>query len=986
MESSPITPAHKGFLARMQDAATTFLRRSITIPIIYMVYILESVTRSPTVAIFVTQTLLILAVNQVITWIAYLAIGEAANEYYLALSFIVHVVSLYIWYRSSKIIYTWVFDKDLAENAIRERTVWTALSLWVGVQIYDEVRARMFRPLLPANNTVHRSWTTIRDTIILTTNDQTTHHPNLIAWNGEIVLSEELELPLHVSCSRMPGDTLFINYVFKRSSHTTPHSITGTLFSSHKMSNDQFSCRSEWHGGALNVYLAPTLSYNTFSTTRKNWETIMHQFTVNGAKAQTYTVMNLLQTLLPTSTQSDRLFAGGLIATYWNRCASMDVIEERTRHRGEIQFVNDVRDDKFAPWTITGRTVGPHFVTSPNTMPYKGHQNDLSAIEFRLDAKRNPHESLSRNVHAKMAEFIDQMKLQPINRWTHRQVIENQTKPMQIRRNEAAAMVIGWFHTLKCKVKAMLKVEAINQSGATRNISTVGAEFNLEYGSFMLPAAEWLKQNTKWYTAGKPPKEIAQRVRELASQARTRNEVPYLCCADVSKMDAGKHVEITAYLLSVIYFTMFPEDIQTLANLRTTEATAEAHTNTGMKYKIGGSQLSGSASTTIDNTITNAFISYYAHRVEGLTPAEAYSSLGIYVGDDSVSHNTTDSIITAGQDLGYTLTSEIVVEGEPVPFLSRYFYQPWEQGLSSLQDPMRLLAKLHLSVAPQCIPDATAFLNKMRGLTELDPAVYLYKALYDKMQDLTGLVGSANSDDTPWYSRTYGTSEGWPTDYNAQLRWEAIVGIAPQTYANWLSKIHTYEQLMTIAPPKANNDARPKLEHSIDPTVPGAEAPPSTAPAPDHATIGVSQSPAIDHANATEDKAEFAIANVASRMIRGQPPAPRSLQAAPSSRQPSTSQDCLLGLDRKKKKKKERKNGTRPPNNRAAPLGSPPRTEPSEEEPTTAPPPPPPRPIPIEELMADAEAGKLKRPRRPTVPIPNASHQRGRPPPLSGVT
>ncbi|ADW54431.1 RNA dependent RNA polymerase [Santeuil nodavirus] len=982
MESSPITPSRKGFLAKTQDAATTFIRHSVPIPVLGMIRALEVLTGSKVAAVLLTPTSLIAAVNQLYRWIAYLAAKRTGVKIPKVFSFGIHAFSLYLVYKFARIVYHWVFNKDLAENAIRQRDNWTAISLWAGVQIHGEVKARMFRPLLPANHTTHRSWTTVEDTIVLTTNDQTTHHPNLIAWNGEIVLTQDICFPLHVSCSRRPGDTLFIDYVFKRSSNIAPHSITGTLFSTDLMSNNQYSCRSEWHGGALNVYLAPARSYTTFSTTRKNWETIMHQFTVNGAKAQNYTVMNLLQTLIPTSQQADRLFAGGLIASYWNRCADMDVIEERVRHRGEIQFVNDVRDDKFAPWKLTGRTVGPHFVTTPNTMPYKGHQNDLSAIEFRLDAKRNPHETLSQNVHAKMDEFVKLLNPQKIHRWTHRQVIENQTKPMQIRRNEEAAKVIGWLHALKCKVKAMLKVEAINQSGATRNISTVGAEFNLEYGSFMLPAAEWLKQNTKWYTAGKPPKEIAIRVRELATQARTRNAEPYLCCADVSKMDAGKHVEITAYLLSVIYFSMFPDDIDTLANLRTTEATAEAHTNTGMKYKIGGSQLSGSASTTIDNTVTNAFISYYAHRVEGRCPTEAYAALGIYVGDDSVSHNTTESIEQAGRDLGYTLTSEIIKEGEPVPFLSRYFYQPWEQGLSSFQDPMRLLSKLHLSIAPMYIPDATAFLNKMRGLTELDPAIFLYKALYDKMQDLVGIVGTSNSDDTPWYTRTFGAGESWPTDHEAQIRWEAIVGIAPNTYATWLLKIHTYEQLMTIAPPKADNTAKPKLQHSLDPTVPGVEAPPSTDPAPDHATIGVSQSSAIDLMNAIEDKVEFAIANVASRMSRGLPPAPRSLLAPQTDRQPGENQDCLFGPNEKKKKKKS---GPPTAKHRAAPAVTP-TAPPAEEEPTTAPSAPAPAPIPIEDLMAMADAGNLRRPRRSTVPNPNASHPRGRPPPPSGVT
>ncbi|ADW54428.2 RNA dependent RNA polymerase [Orsay virus] len=741
---------------------------------------------------------------------------------------------------------------------------WKSLNIVIALLLHGRITIKTFRPLKPGNTTPSKSWCTIGDAIILTTDRATKRYHNFMLWNGPLLAFETCLGITYVEAidvrSRRTSDE-WVEMTF--SSATSDDSVAAMSLLCHPHAN--YVMRAEHAAdGTTYVYIAHSGGQTTITLTQTVWNTIYEQLNVTKKASTSYTIANLLSTTTSLSV-AERLLYAGLIASYWNDHRFNTLVEERAVHRNVLQFVGDRRDDPHAPYKATGRTVGPILVTNPNKMPMKGHQNDLSAIHYRLDSVRNNVAEFESKVWLCMSEFVALLDPTPLTRWTTEQVIENQSKPLQIARNRLAEQAIGWMDAAwKCAVQAMIKVEPVANSGPVRNISTVRPEFNLVYGTYMLPAAEWLKANTKWYTAGKTPGHIATRILDIVEQSRqlaSARGTMDVCCADVSKMDAAKHPLLTAHLTTAIYMKMFPDYLNEMHAIREAEATASARTDTGLPYRIGCSQLSGSACTTIDNTITNAFISFLAYRLEGLDQYQSWKRLGVYVGDDSVSLNNPDSIAKAGAMLGYKIVADMVSPGQRIPFLSRQFYGAWEFNESSYQDPLRLLAKIHLSIAPDNIPDDIAFLNKMRGLHELDPTVPLYHLLYYKMVELTGSLG-ATSTDMPWYISQF-DAESWPTDITAGDLWTGETGVTAEQYSKWLSGVSTYDELMRSKPPLAHNEAAPKVPLTVDPSEPGAEAPNRNGPPPASSTVGEISPETKDKMDEVEETARLNIEAVA---------------------------------------------------------------------------------------------------------------------------
>jgi len=739
-----------------------------------------------------------------------------------------------------------------------------AVSLWTAGVTGRTPKMRVFRPVHPAGNEAHKAWTTVGSYIYLTDNLATRKIPNFGLWNGSVCLSAWFPFPCNVSCVR--NNKYYVTYEISpfQSNNLDVVTAPSLIVSS---SSSPFVVRMEHYGeGGYEVHLSYEGAFQTITVSNKVWETVKMGLQVSGKQCTAYTVGNVLESTVTGLTKEHKLLMQGALASYWNNVGFTTPRLERA-HQTLVQFVGDRRDDVHAPYKVSGRTVLPKMVTTPNVMPAKGRQADLSAVHYRIDMVRNKKGKLEEQVHVYMDEFLGLIAPPVLEPWTVQDVMDNQTGTLQRIRNLAASYAMGMLTRIRCSVEAMIKVEAIANSGPMRNISTVDPEFNLALGRYMLPAAAWLKANHPWYTAGNSPTVIAQKIVQLANRSMQMHwdgvtPRAALCCADVSKMDAAKHPEITAHLTSKLYFRMFP-DSKELVELRQAEAAAPARTAEGLPYKVGASQLSGSACTTIDNTITNAFMSFVAYRLDNIEPAEAFSLLGVYVGDDSVSHNTKESIEAAGALLGYTVKADMVCRGEQVPFLSRFFYACWDDEGYSYQDPLRLLSKLHLSVAPSDIPDVTAALNKMKGLHELDPAIPLYQMLYHKLVEITGRQGEVSKQDGPWYTITYGSGESWPTSRDAADLWQGVVNVTPSRYAEWLSKIETYDDLMTIPPPLADNEHKVKVQLSIVPDEAFATVPQSVSEPPPEATVDVAAGPGVEAAKQRAEAAVKAIHGVA---------------------------------------------------------------------------------------------------------------------------
>lgn len=732
---------------------------------------------------------------------------------------------------------------------------------WIG----RPLEVRMPRPLLPCGRFERKVWTTIDHQIWMTTDEHEYRYPALRLVNGFTVISSWI--PLQYRCTTRRIDDIYVEY------RLTPQEVDSSSFfapPSSIFSSDEkgdFVYRSELRDEVIQMHLAKMGTYESLTLDSRCWEAIMHSLEATDKNSTCYTVGTIIDRFQPTMEKKEVTFVQSAVTNYWNHARSNRMeVQRNNRPNQMIQFVGDSRDDASAPYKETGRKVMPDFVTMPDAMPTKGRQSDLAAVHYRIDLVRNTVKSLTTQAQQYIDEFVALVAPDRIEPLSLEAVIEHQDGPLQRARNEKAKDMM-W--RVIAKVQSMVKVEAVGKQGPVRNISTLPAEFNLSLGRYMLAAADWFKKNTSWYTAGKTPKDTADRMVYITAQAMERATFfrqAKVCCADVSKMDAAKHPYIQAWLTTRIYAKLFGGDVEELLALRKSEADCKAVTAEGLTYSVGATQLSGSACTTIDNTITNAFLSYAAYRLEGKTPEESYADLGAYVGDDSVSLNSAESMEMAGKLYGYTIKAEMVGYGEHVPFLSRFFYAAWQGEPYSLQDPKRLMSKIMISTAPSEFTDAEAALNKLRGYSQLDPGVRVYSHLYDALRRIVGKDGKIYKPDMPWFSAAFTEAEGWPSSVEAQDIWTGMTGVQSSCFAAWCSGLSTYTDFMA-GPPRSliiSNEGPMKMHLVIDPTEPTATAPAPEGEIPEVATVNVDRKhPGVKTAEATAAEAVLQIQKMA---------------------------------------------------------------------------------------------------------------------------
>lgn len=687
---------------------------------------------------------------------------------------------------------------------------WRALFAWVRS---EKVEVTLFRPHAICGTRPGLEWTTTSAGLRRTDTTDVTTQP-LPPANGTYLIAC---LPFEMQTHRRG---LYVRYVLRPSwwaTQTLPDDVVV----------EKYCLRKERIEDKLMIQVAELGSHTSAEIDVVTWDTIMNSLRSSGKTTQPYSVGTTVARYATNLPRDQLTTIQSAVTAFWNKSLDSKLLSVQSTVRQALQFVGDKRDQILAPWKSCGRRVMPAFVSNEDSMPVSGYQSGLAAVNYRLDGKRN-NMRITEDVAKAYCESFVQLVLKDatvIQPWSLEQMLEHQNGPIQRIRNEVAKWVMNSMDKVSVCVKAMIKKEAIQNQGPVRNISTVEPEHNLSLGRYMMAAAEFLKQNTVWYTAGKTPKETAKRIVELTEAAPVRdNGFRWVCCADVSKMDAAKNGVLTAWLTTKLYVKLFGVEETELQQLRKNEVASEARTAEGEQYQVGGSQLSGSACTTIDNTVTNAFISFVAYRLQGLEPEEAYANLGAYVGDDSVSYNTEESVEAAGRALGYVIKAEIVNEGEDVPFLSRYFYECWTGGDASVQDPVRLMRKIALSIAPEEVSPQQAAVDKARGYSELDSSCSFYAALHDNLQRITGLRAE-NRYDESYMQRQVREGGGWPTNSAADETWEKYTNVSVARLVSWVDSLETWNEFMKGPPCIIENAAPPKVELTVDPTTPEAVVP-----------------------------------------------------------------------------------------------------------------------------------------------------------------
>lgn len=137
---------------------------------------------------------------------------------------------------------------------------------------------------------------------------------------------------------------------------------------------------------------------------------------------------------------------------------------------------------------------------------------------------------------------------------------------------------------------------------------------------------------------------------------------------------------------------------------------------------MGIGTLSGSADTTLRNTLLNGFIIYYQAVLAGLSPADAYRALCsscLVSGDDSLVIEINGGMPIAATICGLSLEGRSYDIG-PTRFLGRFYPDPWSSS-SNIADVPRWLSRVHLVSVPAGKSTESAMAQKALGHLVNDP-------------------------------------------------------------------------------------------------------------------------------------------------------------------------------------------------------------------------------------------------------------------------
>jgi len=333
------------------------------------------------------------------------------------------------------------------------------------------------------------------------------------------------------------------------------------------------------------------------------------------------------------------------------------------------------------------------------------------------------------------------------------------------------------------KLKAFIKSEPYNNATDPRNITTMSAETTILMSSFTLAFKRQVLKSKPWYGPGKSPDQITSRLRELAELGHD------WLATDFSRLDGT----VSAFLRSIYercimrwcHVTHRAELKRLLDQINIKQAV----TANGFKYDAGTGTRSGSPQTTDTNTTILAFVVYASFRQLGYSVKDSMTMLSCLYGDDGATPNypgLQDMLQTVCKDLGLLLKCSVIDKNDPLPFLGRYFVHPLTTT-DSFQDPMRTIAKLHLSSNKQVSPEQAAA-NKAHGYLATDHMTPIISDWALRVCELTGLGPKGLTSE-----EVYKTSNAWPQkdQFGISVAFAQVIGWTGEEIAEMRTKVRT---------------------------------------------------------------------------------------------------------------------------------------------------------------------------------------------------
>jgi len=345
---------------------------------------------------------------------------------------------------------------------------------------------------------------------------------------------------------------------------------------------------------------------------------------------------------------------------------------------------------------------------------------------------------------------------------------------MQLNKPKQMLAVKQIFETIDMEPKRLIecfvKNEPCMKNG--RIISSFAdVRFLVNFSKFTLKFRDEVLHdecNRHWFIPGLTPREIAGKVMDYCQAIEEPME------GDFSNFDGTVSAWLQRNVMNAVYHRYFGKYcLEELKGYTDMLVSCPARSKVfGFRYDAGEGVKSGSPTTCDLNTVLTGFMMYCSIRLTypELPLSDAYKTMGLAFGDDSLFDAVYQSRFNrVAIDLGMKLKIEKFSAERGIVFLARVYPDPLNT-LTTFQDPMRTIRKIHLTRRHPGIKLSTAALDRVEGYQVTDgltPVISNYCNMISRFYTpgsepaIVRMLRNSSTRDKPYWLTIGGS---WPQD------------------------------------------------------------------------------------------------------------------------------------------------------------------------------------------------------------------------------
>ncbi|CAD5217843.1 unnamed protein product [Bursaphelenchus xylophilus] len=319
-----------------------------------------------------------------------------------------------------------------------------------------------------------------------------------------------------------------------------------------------------------------------------------------------------------------------------------------------------------------GQRVTEPLIDAPSVIPKNSYNNDVAMVQSRITNVRN-EKTIPPEFYKYKGEFMQLLVpadvCHSVVPFDLDEVERRQDKPLQRARSAQVKSTASL--NASNKNKSFIKTEPYAGTNAPRPITTMSAEHTMVLSTITLAFCDQVMKRVPWYMPGKSTREVASRIKE-------HSDKPFIT-SDYSRFDGHCSKDLAQLAKACIGRALQTKDRTTFSNLFEKTYCKKAVTSNGYVYLALDGTRSGSPTTSVGNTIIDAFIAFVALRELGVPSKKAFNSITIVCGDDALLQSIAGLLPMyelVATKLGMSLEAREIPYGEPVPFAGRYFVDP----------------------------------------------------------------------------------------------------------------------------------------------------------------------------------------------------------------------------------------------------------------------------------------------------------------------